>query len=59
MADMRANAFKANPDASFIVNMGDMVETSQDYKHWENWLAAAKGVIDTIPEMAVEGNHTS
>ena len=51
------NAFKANPDARFLINMGDLVETGQDYNHWENWFAAAKGVIDTIPEMAVEGNH--
>jgi len=51
------NAYKANPDAKFIVNIGDNVETGQNYIHWENWFAAAKGVIDHIPEMSVQGNH--
>ena len=51
------NAFAANPDASFITNIGDNVETGQNYNHWENWFAAAKGVIDHIPDMEVQGNH--
>ncbi|MDI6605215.1 MAG: stalk domain-containing protein [Thermoanaerobacteraceae bacterium] len=27
------------------------------YAHWNNWFDAAKGVIDTVPEMPVQGNH--
>jgi hypothetical protein len=53
------NAFKANPDAKFIVNVGDMVDLGQSGAHWNAWFAAAKGVIDRIPEMAVTGNHES
>jgi len=53
------NAFKANPDASFIVNVGDLVDFGQEEAHWNGWFAAAKGVIDTIPAMAVAGNHES
>ena len=37
--------------------MGDLCEDGQSYAHWNNWFAAAKGVIDTIPEMPVQGNH--
>lgn len=51
------NAYTANPDAKFIVNMGDLVEQGQNYVHWNNWYDAAKGVIDSIPEMPVQGNH--
>lgn len=51
------NAYSANKDAKFFVNVGDLVEIGQLYTHWNNWFDAAKGVIDTIPEMPVEGNH--
>lgn len=51
------NAFKANPDARFFVNVGDLVEWGQYYVHWNNWFDAAKGVIDTIPAMPTQGNH--
>lgn len=50
-------AFQANPDAKFMVNVGDLVEWGQSYAHWNQWFDAVKGVIDTIPEMAVQGNH--
>jgi hypothetical protein len=51
------SAYKANPDAKFFVNVGDLVETGQYYIHWNNWFDATKGVIENIPEMAVQGNH--
>ena len=47
----------ANPDAKFMVNVGDLVDYGQMGAHWNAWFAAAKGVIDRIPEMAVSGNH--
>ena len=50
-------AYEVNKDANFIVNMGDLVEIGQNYQHWNNWFKAAEGVIDNIPEMAVQGNH--
>lgn len=51
------NAFSANKDAKFMVNMGDLIEKGQDYVHWNNWFDASKGIIDKIPEMPVQGNH--
>lgn len=51
------NAFAKNQDANFMVNLGDLVEKGQDYRHWNNWFDAGKGVIDRIPEMPVQGNH--
>ena len=51
------NAYKANADARFFVEMGDAVEVGQSNAHWNNWFAADKGVIDSISYMPVEGNH--
>lgn len=50
-------AYNQNKDANFVVNVGDLVEIGQNYQHWNNWYLAAKGVIDNIPEMPVQGNH--
>ncbi len=51
------NAFAANADARFMVNVGDLVDYGQSGAHWNAWFAAAKGVIDRIPIMPVTGNH--
>ncbi len=53
------NAYRANPDARFMVNVGDLVDYGQRYEHWNAWFDAAAGVIDSIPVMAVPGNHES
>lgn len=53
------SAFKANPDADFFVNVGDLVDFGQLEEHWNAWFAAVEGVIDTIPAMPVPGNHES
>lgn len=46
-----------NPDASFFINMGDLVDNGEDHKQWEAWLAALTGIIDRIPLAPVMGNH--
>ena len=51
------NAFRANPDARFFITIGDLVEYGQSGAHWNAWFDAAQGVIDTIPDMTVVGNH--
>ncbi len=50
------NAYKANPDASFLVVVGDEAQAGQSNFHWNYWFEAAKGVIDSISYMPVEGN---
>jgi hypothetical protein len=52
-------AYQANPDARFMVNVGDLVDYGQQAAHWNAWFAATKGVIDSIPIMPVSGNHES
>jgi hypothetical protein len=51
------NAFKAHPDARFMVSVGDLVDTGASAAHWHAWFSAAEGVIDTIPVMPALGNH--
>lgn len=51
------NAYKANPDARFMVNCGDLVDIGQNGSHWNAWYDATAGVIDTIPAMPALGNH--
>jgi 3',5'-cyclic AMP phosphodiesterase CpdA len=51
------NAFAANPDARFFINVGDLVEDGQDYLHWNNWYLACKDLIHKIPAMPSQGNH--
>ena len=51
------NAYKANPDAKFFINTGDLVDVGQSEAHWNGWFAGAAGVLDTIPVMPVVGNH--
>ena len=51
------NAYKANPDSRFFINMGDLVEVGGYYSHWNNWFVAVKDIIDKIPAMPVLGNH--
>lgn len=55
--DTLHQAFQANPDAAFFVNVGDLVDVGQDYSQWKAWFNAAQGIIDTIPIMPVVGNH--
>lgn len=51
------NAFKSNPDAKFLVNVGDIVEWGNRYSDWIDFFNGAKGVIEKIPSMVVMGNH--
>ncbi len=50
-------AYRANQDAAFLVNVGDLVDVGQDYGQWNGWLNAGRGVIDSIPVVPVVGNH--
>ena len=50
-------AYKTNPEAAFMANVGDLVDVGLDYSQWKGWLDAGKGVIDHIPVVPVVGNH--
>lgn len=50
-------AYQANSDAAFFVNMGDLVDVGQEYGQWYNWFNATHGVLEKIPVMPLVGNH--
>ena len=50
-------AAKANPDAAFFVNMGDLVDNGEDHTQWRAWFEAVQGMIDKIPVAPLLGNH--
>lgn len=50
-------AQKANPDAAFFVNMGDLVDNGEDHTQWRAWFDGVAGMIDRIPLVPLLGNH--
>jgi 3',5'-cyclic AMP phosphodiesterase CpdA len=50
-------AYKANPDAKFMLSLGDNVDWGSSGDEWDQWFAGARGIIDAIPMMSVVGNH--
>lgn len=50
-------ARKANPDAVFFVNLGDLVDNGEDPSQWRAWFDSLRGIIDIIPCAPVLGNH--
>ena len=55
--NMAQFAAKQNPDASFFINMGDLVDNGEDHSQWRAWFNGVKGIIDRIPFVPVMGNH--
>ena len=56
-ANLVQAAGKANPDAAFFVNMGDLVDNGEDHTQWRAWFDAVNGLIDRIPVATLLGNH--
>lgn len=50
-------ASKANPDAAFFANLGDLVDNGEDSAQWRAWFDSLRGIIDAIPCAPVLGNH--
>lgn len=50
-------AGKANPDAAFFVNMGDLVDNGEDHTQWRAWFDSVQGMIERIPVSPLLGNH--
>ena len=45
------------PDASFLVHLGDMVNTGYNTYEWQRFLNAAKPLAEKMPIMSIVGNH--
>lgn len=50
-------AYQQNPEAKFIMSIGDLVYSGKDYAQWQEWFSGAQEVIARIPEMPVIGDH--
>ena len=55
--DVAQGAWQRNRDASFFVNMGDLVDNGEDHTQWDAWLSAVAPMIEQIPFAPVMGNH--
>ena len=51
------SAGKANQDAAFFINMGDLVDNGEDHTQWRAWFNSLQGMIDKIPVAPLLGNH--
>ena len=50
-------AFEYDNNAAFMVKLGDMVNTGDNQTQWDSYFEATKGYTESIPHMAVMGNH--
>ena len=50
-------SFTDAPDAKFMVMMGDLVNTGTNAGQWTNYFTTIDGYAQSIPHMAVVGNH--
>lgn len=55
--DLVNTAYKENPEASFFVNMGDLVDNGESAYQWDAWFGAVEPMIANIPFVGVSGNH--
>lgn len=51
------HAWKENPDASFFIALGDLVDNGEDEYQWQTWFSDVKDAISGIPVVPVLGNH--
>lgn len=50
-------AWQSHPDASFFINMGDLVDNGQDDFQWNAWRNGAADLLKSIPVAPIMGNH--
>ena len=51
------NAWQNNPDSSFFINMGDLVDNGYDLSQWNAWFESVSDMNTKIPVAPVQGNH--
>ena len=50
-------AWQRNPDASFFVNMGDLLDNGEDNSQWNAWFGVVEPMAEKIPVAPLMGNH--
>lgn len=51
------SAYTKQPDASFIIHAGDLINTAHNDLEWGEWFEALGWIHGMIPAIAVPGNH--
>lgn len=51
------NAWQTNPDSSFFINMGDLVDNGYNLSQWNAWFESVADMNTKIPVAPVQGNH--
>lgn len=51
------SAWQNHPDASFFINMGDLVDNGQEDFQWKGWQEGAAELLQSIPVAPIMGNH--
>ncbi len=54
-----ADRIAQEPDISFVVNTGDLVNNPDDYEEWDRFFSAGKTLFGTTTYVVVRGNHDS
>ncbi len=50
-------AIEDAPDAKFILELGDLVDTGYNEEQWKMYFNASQNYTATLPHMAIVGNH--
>lgn len=50
-------AWQSHADASFFMNMGDLVDIGSHYDQWKSWFNGGAGMLTAIPVAPISGNH--
>jgi predicted phosphodiesterase len=49
--------YKSNPNASFIIHAGDLVNHANNDQQWNEWFQAGSFIHSTVPSISIPGNH--
>ncbi len=51
------DAYRAAPDAAFLLHAGDLVNSAESDAEWGEWFAAGQWIYAMVPSVPVPGNH--
>lgn len=54
--DLYRKAYEKQPNAAFMVFIGDMIERPHD-EYWKEWFRSGSSIFQTLPIIATPGNH--
>ena len=49
--------YKSNPDASFIIHAGDLINNANSDRQWHEWFEAGSFIHSMVPSISIPGNH--